>query len=139
MKHLITLILSLLMINLYGGKTKYTNAIVTDVNYLLRYSEWVDREVFPLYFHFQEFIDDVQSDINMHIKEKYGVDTVIFLYPGKINYSEGLVSPGIKTKEISQSGESETIYIAVESILQLHSITNGVPLYYFITRIKARV
>lgn len=137
MKHFMTFILCLFMLNLYAGKTKYSKAVVTDVNYLLRYSDWVNREVFPLYFHFQEFIDDVLSDIDIHVKEKYGVDTVIFLNPGEINYSVDLVAPGIKAKEISQSGESETVYIAVESILQLHAINNGVPVYYFITRVKA--
>jgi hypothetical protein len=116
---------------------QFHKAVVTDVNYMLRLSPYVDQQRFPFYFHFQEFIDDVLGDITKHIQEKFGIDTVIFFNPGTINVTEAFFAPGTKAKTLSRSGDREALYFAVETMLQLFVTKNDVPTYHFITSIKA--
>ncbi|MBN1116309.1 MAG: hypothetical protein JXA77_03825 [Bacteroidales bacterium] len=116
---------------------KYHKAVVTDINYLLRLGEGTNQETFPMYFQHQEFINDIQSDIARYSKNRFGVDTVIFDNPGKINYLENFTAPKLKVKEAAKSGEKGTIYISVETILQLSIMTNTGVTYSFMTRVKA--
>lgn len=137
MKKIFVVILSFIMIGVIYCQ-KYDKAIVTDINYLRRESIHVHKETFPFYFHHQEFIDDIQADIKKYVQERFKVKTVEFRAPGKVTYKGDYIAPKINAPDIAKnSSKKNVVYIGVESILQMRSVTNNMAIYEFITRIKA--
>lgn len=138
MKNFITFFILCLLTVQFSFAEKFQKAVVTDVNYLLRSNMMVSQNTFPFYFHHQEFIDDIQSDIQKYVKQRFKVDTVTFLSPGVVNYTSGAFALPEKAKETANKlHEKETVYLAVETILQMGTSVNGESSYVFFTRINA--
>lgn len=133
----IVLIIFLFTINLIQAQV-YQKAIVTDVNYMVRTGAIVNTSTFPFYFHYPEFVKDVHIDITKHVKERFGVDTLLFLLPDSIDYYENWVAKKtIAKKQGSLFAENEAIYISVETLIQESAMINGVYILKFTTRVKA--
>lgn len=121
------------------GSYTQTNkmGVVTNVDYFISNSYGINSKSFPFYFYHKEFIADVLSDISIHVKEKFSLDTVLFLDPNKINYSEGTFAPSQNGKEIAKtSGVRGNLYIQIRTSITDRIVINGASGYSFVTKVK---
>lgn len=115
----------------------YDKALVTDLNFMRRPGELVNEGSFPFYFHYPEFAADVQSDIEKHLKSRFGVNEVLFTSDDSIFYFESILAPKTRAKEYARSGAVRvSLYVAVETILQEYAYLNNEQLFRFTTRVS---
>ncbi len=115
----------------------YEKALVTDLNFMRRPGELMNERSFPFYFHYREFAADVQSDIEKHLKSKFGVKEVIFASDDSIFYFESILAPKTRVKEYARSGAVRaSLYVAIETILQEYAYLNNEQLFRFTTRVS---
>ncbi len=115
---------------------KYQKAIVTDVNFLRRSGNYVNGQTFPFYFHHEEFVEDVFSDLRKHLHAHFGIEDIEFLVPDSIFYYENVILPGTRLKQAASRGKPGELFVCVESILQEAFESDGVINYSFVTKIK---
>jgi len=115
----------------------YKKVVVTDFNYFMRDNvPMVNPTAFPFYFSEKQFIIDIQDEVSKQAKSKFSSDTVIFTSPKGIFYSEGTFVPKLTVKNTAKSVHEEgTLYLGIETILQLGISVNNVTTYHFITEI----
>ncbi len=111
--------------------------VVTNVDCFLTNLSIVSTKSFPFYFHHKEFIEDVHSDISKLIKEKFSLDTVLFLNSKRIKYTEGIFAPSQNGREIAKiSGVKGNLYVQIRSMLAEGFIKSGEWGYNFNTKKK---
>lgn len=127
-----------LFFSLIVSAQQFEKAIVTDLNFIRRYSVDVNGDIFPFYFQEKGFIKDIQSEIRLLIEEKFGVSEVLFLTPDSITYVEESVAPKLQVKDYAIYTKRETtVFISVETILQFYATVEQEKTYRFTTRINA--
>lgn len=138
MKNNIHIFLFVFCINLTATGQEYKKAIITNINHFVRPGLQADKESFPFYFHHPEFITDIQSDILKYVKQKFGSDLIIFRLPDSIYYTESMLAPDLKSRELAQqSNDRNTVFISVETMIIEAFIINDTYVYHMITRVKA--
>jgi hypothetical protein len=108
----------LLFLPLSTFSQKYTEAVVTDVNFLRRTIEGINEYTFPFYFENEERNQLVLNEIKNQIKLKYNIDDVAFNY-NSIKYKEAMFEPKTNLKNYNKKGHDKTLFLSIESILQL--------------------
>lgn len=135
MKTLLSGILLLFSVSLLAQN--YNKAIVTDLNFIRRYSVEVDGDKFPFYFNHKEFVIDIQDEIRNLIQKKFQISDVLFLTPDSIYYSDQTTMPKTQAKDYAQvTQRDQTIFIAIESIIQIYTVIDQERTFRFTTRIK---
>jgi hypothetical protein len=135
MKNFFTIILCLFS-PLVSGQN-YERAIVTDLNFIRRTSSVVYAENFPFYFQHKEFAMDIQTDIRNYIIEKFKVQEVLFMNRDSIYYLESSFAPRTEAKDFAEAtNRPNTIFIAIETLLQEQGYIKGELIYRFTTRVN---
>jgi len=127
-----------LFISVASYSQQYESAIVTDLNFLRRSNILVTEETFPFYFHHKAFASDVQNEIRLLLFKKYGIKEVLFFTPDSITYRDQPTAWDTQAKEFARGTQrANTLFIEVETILQMYTQIDQELTYRFTTKVRA--
>lgn len=132
----VCVIIGLSILQLNAIAKEINKVIITDFQFYVRTSETVSENSFPNYANNPFFIKDISQEIKLLAREKFEVDTTVFLLPDSIEIKYGETPDDFRQKEYP--GEDGTLRVAIRTMISVSHRTEFELVYKFITIVQAR-